>query len=30
MRLGKQVKIARPPPDVKDANDLLRASRGAA
>jgi hypothetical protein len=30
LRLGKQVKIARPPPDVKDANDLLRASRGAA
>jgi phage/plasmid primase-like uncharacterized protein len=27
---GRRVKIARPPPDIKDLNDLLQASRGAA
>jgi hypothetical protein len=30
LRLGKRVRIARPPSAIKDANDLLRASRGGA
>lgn len=30
LRLGKRVRIARPPDQVKDINDLLRTSRGAA